>query len=139
MFDNKRKKLSKQFGSEASVNDTIWGIMNDLTSKNKRNPTNLEKIYLLMGDFVEEEGKDPSPYVQQAMKWKEHNIKQELLKTQKIMGKNSKVAIHTCNDDIVCSACRASAKRTYTCDKFLKEMPIPRNCTNSHGCRCWIV
>ena len=140
MFINERKRLTKQFGFTASVNDTIWGMMNDLTRKNRKNSSNLEDIYLLMGRFVDEEGKDPTTYVQQAMNWKEYGIKQELIKTKKDMGRHyeMKVKVSTCNDQIVCSACKAASRRTYTYDEFMKEMPIPRNCTNPHGCRCWV-
>ena len=140
MFASERKRLSKQFGFTASVNDTIWGMMNDLTSKNRRNPYNLEKIYLLMGRYVEEEGKDPSPHVQEAMKWKEYSIKQKLLETKKFMGKHYKIKVapgHR-NDEFVCDECRKVAKSTYTYDEFIREMPIPRNCTSPHGCRCGV-
>ena len=136
MFTRERKRLSKQFGFTASVNDTIWGMMNDLTSKNQRNPYNLEKIYLLMGRYVEEEGKDPSPHVQEAMKWKEYRIKQEVLENKKFT--NLRVAPGHLNDEFVCDECRKVSKRTYSYKEFLKTMPIPKNCTNSHGCRCGV-
>jgi len=140
MFTKVRRKLSKNFGFEASVNDTIWGMMGEIASSNRTNPNNLENINLLMGKFVEEEGKDPSPHIREAMKWKEYCIKQAVLEDKKNASKyfETRVVPSHCNDDFVCNDCRAASKRTYSHKEFLKTMPIPRNCTNPHGCRCWV-
>ena len=72
-FMEERKKLSKQFGFEAPINDTVWRVMNVLVSK-QSDPLNLEQLYLHMGDFVKEEGKDSTPYVQQAMQVKSSRL-----------------------------------------------------------------
>lgn len=48
------------------------------------------------------------------------------------------VKVQTCNDDLVCSACRRVAKRKkYRLDE-VPEFPL-RDCTNEGGCRCWIT
>ena len=137
MFTKKRKELSKQFGFEASINDTIWGIMNTLTGQ-QEDLVDIYLLYLLMGDFVEEEGKDPEPYVRQAMQLKGTGIKREVLEYKKLLGvyPEARVKVNTRNDDIVCDRCNEISKRTYNIDDFLKKMPIPNNCSNPRGCRC---
>ena len=138
MFSQVRKNLSKRFGFEASVNDTIWGIMNTLIGKQK-DLFDMEHLYLLMADFVEEEGKDPKQYVNQAMKVKEQNVKREVLEIKKDIGPISMViTVNTCNDGIVCKACEKISRNKYTIDDFLRKMPIPNECTNPRGCRCWV-
>jgi len=139
MFTQIRERLSKQFGFEASVNDTIWGLMNTLTGQ-QEDLIDMVQIYLLMGDFVEEEGKDPEPYVRQAMQLEETRIKKEVLGYKKELGEYYKlrVKVSTCNDDIVCDRCNEISKRTYNIDDFLKKMPIPNNCSNPRGCRCGV-
>jgi hypothetical protein len=48
------------------------------------------------------------------------------------------VIVQTCNDDIVCPACRRVAKRKkYRLDE-VPEFPLA-DCTNEGGCRCWIT
>ena len=138
MFTKVRKNLSKRFGFEASVNDTIWGIMNTLTGQ-QEDLIDMVQIYLLMGDFVEEEGKDPEQYVKQAMDIKRRSIKLEVLDTKKSIDPiRMVIKVMTCNDSIVCTYCKNISKVKYEIDDFLMKMPIPKECTNPRGCRCWV-
>jgi hypothetical protein len=137
VFAEERKKLSKQFGAEASANDTLWRMLNALASR-QRDPSDLEQFYLPMGDFVKDEGKDPAPYIRQAMTLKQDIIRKQLLGHKRDSGGRSQVRVMTCNDDHVCDACRAASRHTYEIDTFLKQMPIPGSCTSPGGCRCWI-
>ena len=140
MFDQERKNLSKKFGFEASINDTIWGMMMKLLSK-QDDLLKMEHLYLSMGDFVTEEGKDPAPYIQESKKVKEKAMKEQLQywKTVYSSYTNVKASIYTANDEYVCEVCDSASKRTYKVDEFLEEMPIPLNCISLHGCRCALV
>ena len=48
------------------------------------------------------------------------------------------IEILTCNDDLVCSACRKIAGRKYEKPDVVPELPH-EDCTNPHGCRCWVM
>lgn len=139
MFAEERKKLSKQLKTEAPANDTLWRMMNILIPR-QTNPLNLERLYLLMGDFVADEGKDPTPYIQQAMQVKRISIRREVLGYKKNFRDyfQVKVKIMTCNDEHVCDACQKASRHTYPIDVFLEQMPIPDKCRNPRGCRCWV-
>lgn len=65
-FQKQRKDLSAQFGFKANVNDTIWRILNQLVTKYANSPNDLRQIYQLMSSHASSEGKDPSPYLEQA-------------------------------------------------------------------------
>jgi len=130
--------LTLQFGTDASIRDSIWRTMNSLVAES---PTSekLERIYLLMGQFVEDEGKDPSPYVEQAKEAKSFSIRREVRRLGRLIGETEfAVTIHTCNDEYVCEDCRKAAQRDYGNGEFLELLPIPTHCTSPHGCRCWI-
>lgn len=66
VFEKERKQLSDEFGFKASVNDTMWRILNLLVTKHTNNPHNLKQIYQLMSSLASSEGKDPTPYLEQA-------------------------------------------------------------------------
>lgn len=137
MFTDERKKLSQQFGFEAPFRDTVWRVLNTLVA-GQTDLLDLETLYLFMGDFVEEEGKDPAPYVQQAMQVMEARIRREVLDYRQLneSGLKWRVVVHTANDDLVCPSCKALADHSFTVDEFLQVMPIPRSCDNPRGCRC---
>lgn len=137
MLADERKNLSKQLKAEASMNDTLWRVLNALVPK-QHDPVDLEQLYLLMGDFVKDEGKDPDPFIRQAMVVKQDSIRKQLLGHKRESSDRLYVRVMTANDDYVCDACRGVAKRTYEIDIFLKQMPIPSSCTSPRGCRCWI-
>jgi hypothetical protein len=46
------------------------------------------------------------------------------------------VEVRTCNDDIVCMACRELASKAYSLDD-VPELPHEK-CTSEDGCRCWL-
>ena len=67
-FDRQRDALSKQFGTRASVNDTIWRILNNLSLRTARNSALLEQVYREMASLASSEGKDPTQYLIEAEK-----------------------------------------------------------------------
>ena len=67
-FDEQRSELSKKFGVQASVNDTLWRIFNNLIITYARNEVALEQIYREMAKLVSDEGKDPAQYLVEAEK-----------------------------------------------------------------------
>ena len=137
MFEEEREELSKQFGLQASVRDTLWKMMNSLIPQQERS-VDKELLYMRMAYFVEEEGRDPSQLIEQAMQLKGTGIKREVLEYKELLwvAPEARVKVHTRNDDIVCDRCNEISKRTYNIDDFLKKMPIPNNCSNPRGCRC---
>lgn len=127
-FNRHRKQLSKQFGSQPSVNDTVWRVLNSLVASTTDH-SRAKLIYSEMAHLVRGEGKDPKPYLAKA-------AKQELLDMKE--SGISRVCVYTSNDDLVCSKCRALARKTFTIDQALRDMPIPNACDNDEdGCRCW--
>lgn len=139
MFDDTRKRLSKSYGFEAPPRDAVWGVMNALVAK-QADSRDLERLYFLMGVFVKEEGKDPAPYIQEAMRVKEAAIRQEVTKYKNDRSySKGRITIQTCNDENVCKICRKAASHTYKVDEFVKKLPIPALCESPDGCRCWIT
>ena len=67
-FDEQRSELSKKFGVQASVNDTLWRIFNNLIITFASNEVALEQIYREMAKLVSSEGKDPTQYLVEAEK-----------------------------------------------------------------------
>jgi hypothetical protein len=68
VFDEHRSELSKKFGFQASVNDTLWRIFNNLVLTYAKNEAALEQIYRAMAKLVSDEGKDPTQYLVEAEK-----------------------------------------------------------------------
>lgn len=67
-FDKHRQELSKQFGGQASVNDTLWRILNTLVVDYAKDDAALEQVYREMAKLVSSEGKDPTQYLVEAEK-----------------------------------------------------------------------
>ncbi|RJP46306.1 MAG: hypothetical protein C4583_19210 [Anaerolineaceae bacterium] len=67
-FDRQREALSKQFGNRASVNDTVWRILNNLILRLGKSSVLLEQVYREMASLASNEGKDPTQYLIQAKK-----------------------------------------------------------------------
>lgn len=67
-FNQVRNQLSKQFGENASANDTIWRILNNLVIKFGSENTFLEQIYREMSSIGSAEGRDPTPFLLEAEK-----------------------------------------------------------------------
>ena len=132
-FDRNRQELAKQFGFTPSVNDTIWRVLNSLIVPG-RSHQELRFVYQEMADLVWKEGKDPKPYQAEA-------AKHELLEMKEGFDifENVRVTTTTCNDDLVCPACREFAKRTFTIDEALATLPVPNGCQSEERCRCTYV
>lgn len=133
LFDAARDQLSQEFGARASVNDTVWRMLNDAVMQ-ERNLEKLLYLYLKMGDLVASEGKDPQPYVKRAMAYRAEMNRAEL----ESIGKHYKyVVVLTANDDYVCESCMALEEKRILISEALVEMPIPHCCTSPRGCRCF--
>lgn len=127
MFDQERKTLDKKFGHPAKAGDVVWGLLNQQLLR-AISADDKKLIHLEMAHVLQVEGKDPSPMLTEA-------ARQELLNYQATGVK--KVKIHTANDQHVCPACQAHAKRVFSLSEALAAMPIPGGCTSEHGCRCF--
>lgn len=125
-FDRHREELSKQFGTSASVNDTIWRILNVLTATASDAAT-LRSVYLEMAALAAREGKDPKPYLAQGFKLELEEYRRQGVRT---------VRVRDCNDNFVCPACRGLHDKTWRIEAALSEMPIPTLCEARSGCRC---
>lgn len=66
---------------------------------------------------------------------KSHALHQVIMEEYRNGGFVKSVEIHTCNDDIVCDACRELAGKIYTLSE-VPELPYEK-CTSERGCRCW--
>jgi len=133
---NERESLSAKFGFRAPINDVIWSVMNKAIP-NQSNPNKLEFLYGKMANFLYDEGKDPSGIVEEMKKVQIKRLQREVAK-HKSSFVEVIIKVHTCNDHLVCENCKKASSRSFTVEEFLEEMPIPGECTNPTGCRCWI-
>jgi len=133
-FNSTRQKLSNEFGIKASINDTIWRILN-LINTPKKSFQQRKFIYLAMSHILRMENKSTNEVMA-----KFHQM--DLLEIKEFMkdsGLDVVVKIQTCNDEFVCDECRKLSKIIFTIDEALKTMPIPNMCTNE-SCRCsWAI
>lgn len=67
-FEQERKNLSRQFGKTASIDDTVWRILNELSIEYSNDPFNLEWIRRLQSSKLAQEGRDPTTILRQAEK-----------------------------------------------------------------------
>ena len=74
-FVQSRDRLTNKFGKRANINDTIWSILNQLVGKYGADNAALEQIYRNMSSLVTSEGKDPTPYLVEAEKARQRQIK----------------------------------------------------------------
>jgi predicted RNA-binding Zn-ribbon protein involved in translation (DUF1610 family) len=131
MFEDARKELSEHFGFQASGRDTLWKMMNSLISQQERS-IDKELLYVHMGYFIEEEGKDPAPLIEQAMKLMEERVRKE------VRGM-AKFSVQTNNDELVCDSCKNASESSISKEEFLEKMPIATGCLSKYGCRCRIA
>lgn len=149
IFNKTRQELSQEFGAVASVNDTLWRILNRIVVQDK-SLTHKKIAYQTMASILKDEGKNTDEILAKAhemelLEGKAANedlakkIRQKLFEMKKLgsEGIEMVVKINTCNDDFVCEECRKLSKMTFTINEFLETMPIPYTCTNAK-CRCWI-
>ena len=132
-FDKHRAGLTKRFGSQASVNDTVWGILNALVSKTKDIHT-LQNVYFEMERLASQEGKDPKPYVAERLKIELLVLQREGVKTVRIVGCGYRT-----DDPSGCSAGKALWGKRFATEVALNQMPIPTACQRPDGCRCAYV
>lgn len=128
-FDRNRDILSEKFGKVASVNDTIWAILNAKTQS--RDLFERRVAYYEMSNLALAEGKDSKLYIKAALETKLLELKKDGFKEVIIVGYGGR------NDDPnTCEKCREEIGKKYKIDDVLKEMPIPAVCENPDGCRC---
>jgi|Deesub1362A_J573_1020465.scaffolds.fasta_scaffold17422_2 DNA-directed RNA polymerase subunit RPC12/RpoP len=134
-FNSHKAKLSEKFGKEASTRDVIWSIYNELIAK-KKDLQELKMLYYEMALFLNKEGKDSFPLLQQAAKMELMRFKKE--------GFIKKVRILASADS--CPVCQKLNGKVFTVERALKTMPIPcKECThklydgNRGFCRCSYV
>jgi hypothetical protein len=65
-FDRHKRELSLQFGTSASVNDTLWRILNQLVLTCAKDASFLEQVYREMARLTSSEGRDPTQYLTEA-------------------------------------------------------------------------
>ncbi len=127
-FTKHNQELTKQSDQQASVNDTVWRILNELVVE-KQSYFEKKQIYFEMARFSRMEGRDTKPYIVEVARMELLDIMESGLE---------KVQMTNVNDDQVCEACRAVQGKTFTISEALSDMPIPNLCQNDE-CRCWYV
>lgn len=127
-FDTIREKLSNQFGVLASVNDTVWTILNEQVSKGRDLHT-IRTAYYEMARLASLEGKDPKPYCTEALRTQLYELKSMGVKTVKIVGYGRR-------SDSSCSKCKSLHGKKLNIETALREMPIPTVCEDEFGCKC---
>lgn len=125
-FNATREKLSREFGSKVSVNDTLWRMLT-LINKPDKGYQVRKFIYFAMSYILRWEGKNTNEIMTRFHKM-------DLLYAKEI-SPNFVAIIHTSNDEYVCNECKKLSKMTFTIDEALRDMPIPHKCTNE-TCRC---
>jgi len=140
-FDKCRAELSEEFGYIASVNDTMWRLLNTQVAIAKRIDV-VEQAHKEMARIATEEGKDPQPYLDAARRATKVRINQGTCEAFKREMEeirdlpHTKAKIRTCNDSHVCPACQEIASMTWPIDQ-VPELPYEK-CTSETGCRCGI-
>jgi hypothetical protein len=129
-FDRHREELTKKFGTHATVNDTIWRILNVLIGR-ARDVGTLRSVYWEMGALAAREGKDPKPYLAEAMKLELEEHRRQGVTTVRVVncGKRG-------DDPHTCPACKALYGKRMTIDEAVSQMPVPSVCQQQSGCRC---
>ena len=133
-IEERRKQLSKRFKQEASYNDTIWSLLNDLVVKYINDNNKLAGLYYSMALFLNEEGKNPFDMLYQSKKMNLMNYRNVgLLKNVEIISAKK----------VSCPECNKFNGKIYKIEEALREMPLPnKKCsTHLHGgkfgfCRC---
>ncbi len=132
-------KVMKAEGHEPEVGDVVWDILGHLLdmalSEEKPNYSRLSSIYFQLWDFARHHKpeEDSKPYLVESTRY-------GLLvaKKDKEAGLYERVRVYTCNDSLVCDACRAlSDGPPIDIDEALRTMPVPNQCRSERGCRCW--
>jgi hypothetical protein len=125
-IDSHEAHLARQFGSEPSVNDLIWRVLNSLLTGN---PQTVKAAYIEMAHLARSEHKSPLPYLQEAAKLE--------LAYFKGLGLVNSVRVQTVNDHLVCEQCRILEANPIPLERAISTLPVPNACRNQDGCRCW--
>jgi hypothetical protein len=132
-FRREHAELASRFGSSPQSADVIWSLFQNIAQQ-RREPIIASGLYRTMAEFLEEEGKDPSRCLEEALRF-------ELLsyREQEIVGA---VSIWTPHPD-PCSECAELIGRVYSLREAIATMPLPcPGCTrslqnpNKGFCRC---
>jgi hypothetical protein len=137
VFDEAETALTAQFGHKPEYRDVLWRLLNNRVTASS-SADSLKMTYRWMARFVFEEGRDPSPYLQQSheaelLGWKRDlSFARQLRVTILAAGPSS------------CPACRQLDGHTLSLDDALASHPLPvKACTNDAPavgapgwCRC---
>jgi predicted RNA-binding Zn-ribbon protein involved in translation (DUF1610 family) len=129
-LDHDRSELTKQFGFDPPINDIVWRTLNSIVTKSSYVGA-VKFAYLEMSHLAQLEGKNSTPYIAEAAKIELLEIKES--------GVVKRVRTQTVNDSLVCPNCRALAKKEIDLDEAIAKLPVPNECTNANGCRCWYI
>jgi len=89
-------------------------------------------IYYEMARLISEEGKDPKPYLSNALCIELQELKKGGAKTVRVVGCGMRG-----DDPSACNKCIALHGKKYDIDVALQTLPIPTLCENEEGlCRC---
>jgi hypothetical protein len=125
-FELQRQALGKELGYRASIDDTIWRILNLQTKARDLQLASFS--YHEMARIAGSEGRDFKPYLVEALRAQLLDLKSQGMKTVKVMGNN---------DSAGCRKCKSLDGKRFPIDVALAKMPIPNLCTDEGGCRCW--
>ena len=98
-FDSARERLSKKFGGVASINDTIWSVLNMLVVKYGNSSEALEQIYREMAGLISSEGKDASQLLAQAENVRNNRLTKPKSEKQVFMGHDELAKIRKLRKD----------------------------------------
>jgi hypothetical protein len=98
-FDSAREKLSKKFGKLASVNDTIWLILNVRVGKYGNDLGILEQIYREMAGLVSSEDRNPSRLLEQIENIRNRNMSESKNEKLTFMGHDELAKIRKLRKD----------------------------------------
>ena len=126
VFKDKQAQLSAKFGTQASADDTIWGIYNGLISSLARTNdfSQMSIIYSQMAVFLVRRGKDGQRSMTEANKM-----------TMRDYAKMGVIDFEIINDPKACGACKALSGKKFKMTQELTENPLlpPKDCT----CESW--
>jgi hypothetical protein len=128
-FMKHQATLREEFGSEPSLNDVAWRILNMAITQAK-DRSDVKMINQRMASIAASEGKDPKPYLIQARR-------QELL-SYKGLGVR-KVQISAIQHRDSCEYCKSMDGKVMSLEEALSKMPLPGDCTASSGCSCMYI
>jgi len=126
IFKSYQMKLSNEFGTQASINDTVWRILNTELGR-ATDAQSLRTVYYDMAELLRSEGKNPVSVLEKTARLSLLELQQDGV---------THVTISTANDTYVCDSCKAMEGKVIAIDLALRELPIPHVCTSNGGCRC---